>query len=128
MAPTARKLHHLPGRYAVCRFPASDPTPDWALHPGTTFTSVTRTREELSVICPTELLPAGVTAGVQWHCLRIEGTFDLDEPGVLASVVTPLADAGLSVFAVATHDTDYLLVTDLDEAVKALVGTGHAVS
>ncbi len=122
-----RTLRHLPGRYAMCRFAADQPVPSWALAGACTFTSVTRTADELSIICPVEALPDPAQADTGWRCLRIEGPFGLDEPGVLASVVTPIADAGLSVFAVATYDTDYLLVTAPDAATQALRAAGHQV-
>jgi uncharacterized protein len=69
-----------------------------------------------------------VTAARGWHCLRIDGAFTVDEPGVLASVVDPLAAAGLSVFAVATYDTDYVLVRGLDKAADVLTKAGHSLS
>ncbi len=122
-----RTLRHLPGRYAMCRFGADEPVPSWALSGASTFTSVTRTADELSIICPEAAMPDPAQADPGWRCLRIEGPFGLDEPGVLASVVTPIADAGLSVFAVATYDTDYLLVTDPDGAAQALRAAGHVV-
>ncbi|HET6259921.1 MAG TPA: ACT domain-containing protein, partial [Pseudonocardia sp.] len=74
-----------------------------------------------------EVLPDPGLAGVEWHCLQIEGPFDFDERGVLASVVDPLAHAGVSVFVVATYDTDYLLVTDIDGARRALLAAGHEI-
>jgi hypothetical protein len=123
----ARVLRQLPGRFAVCRFDANEPVPRWALDGPVEFVSVTRTRAELSVICPVEVLPDPGLAGVEWHCLQIEGPFDFDERGVLASVVDPLAHAGVSVFVVATYDTDYLLVTDIDGARRALLAAGHEI-
>ncbi|MGH3157020.1 MAG: ACT domain-containing protein [Streptosporangiaceae bacterium] len=123
----ARVLRVLAGRYAMCRLAASAAVPPWASGTAAEFLSVTRSRDELSVICPEEVLPDEVSGDTGWHCLRIEGSSGLDEPGVLVSVAGPLANAGLSVFAIATYDTDYLLVTELDRAAAALRTAGHTV-
>jgi uncharacterized protein len=130
----SRILTLLPGRYAICRLSPDEEIPAWALAPSD-FVSITRSRTELSVICPAGAVPAAVPAGgpaallaqAGWHCLRVDGSTTLDEPGVLVSVADPLAAAGLSVFAVASYDTDHLLVTDLRAAVKALRAAGHRV-
>ncbi|MCA2218369.1 ACT domain-containing protein [Jidongwangia harbinensis] len=118
----------VPGSFAICRLPADAPMPGWALHAAPGFLSLTRTPAELSVICADAAVPGGITAETGWSCLRIEETFAASEPGVVASVVGPLAAAGLSVFAVATFDTDHLLVTDLPAAAGALTAAGHRVT
>jgi hypothetical protein len=127
VASISRLLTVLPGRYAVCRLSPGGAVPTWALAPAD-FVSITRSRTELSVICPASTLPAGMPCQAGWHCLRIDGQFGLDEPGVLVSVANPLSEAGLSVFAVASYETDHLLVTDLVAAVAALRAAGHQVS
>ena len=124
---TARLLSLLTGTFAVCRLAPDAPVPAWAGTGPTGFTSITRTRDELSVICPAAYVPPEQPASGGWSCLRIEGPFGLDETGILAGVVAPLATAGISVFAVATHDTDHLLVTELDAALRALTGAGHTI-
>jgi hypothetical protein len=120
-------LQRLPEEYAICRFDPREPVPAWVLGPPGDFTSVTRTRAELSVICAVDALPDPSLGDRGWHCLRIEGPFGLDEPGVVAAVVAPLAAGGLSVFAVASHDTDHLLVRDPDGAARLLSAVGHLV-
>jgi uncharacterized protein len=123
----SRTLTLLPGRYAICRLSPDEGIPAWALAPSD-FVSITRSRAELSVICPASAVPVGIPGQTGWHCLRIDGSTSLDEPGVLVSVADPLSAAGLSVFAVASHDTDHLLVTDLHAAVEALRAAGHRVA
>ncbi len=59
--------------------------------------------------------------------MRIDGDFGLDEPGIMVSVANPLAEAGLSVFAIASYDTDHLLVRDLATACAELFAAGHRV-
>jgi hypothetical protein len=110
----------LPDTFAVSRLDAGDAVPAWA----TTgqFFSITRTAEELSVICPHNLVPDGIRCERGWRCFRVAGTMDFTMTGVVASLVTPLAEAGVSVFVVSTFDTDYLLVkeNDLTRAMAAL--------
>lgn len=115
-----RTLTLFPEQYAMCKLDPNESIPAWAINNQTSFFSITRSAAELSIICTQQQMPDGVAADAGWRCLKLNGPFALDEPGVLASVVTPLADAGLSVFAVATYDTDYLLVQKLDAAIAAL--------
>jgi hypothetical protein len=90
---------------------------------------VTRTLDELSVVCPEEIVPPGITCERGWRVLKLEGPFDFGLVGVLASVVAPLAESGVSTLVMATYDTDYVLVeeTQLDLATSALRGSGHEV-
>lgn len=123
-----RSLTLYPEAYAICKLPPGDPIPAWAIGYTASFFSITRTRDELSIICPQAQVPAEVAADRGWRCLKLNGPFPLDEPGVLASVVTPLAQARLSVFAVASYDTDHLLVQKLDPAIAALEQAGCRVN
>ena len=120
MRTVQRTLTLLPEQYAICRLHPNEAIPAWALANQAAFFSVTRSQDELSIICPQQQVPTEIVANRGWRCLKLNGPFGLDEPGVLASVMTPLAEAGLSVFAVATYDTDYLLVQKLDAAIAAL--------
>lgn len=112
---------------AVCRLDPTDPVPAWATEGP--FVSVTRTPGELSVVCRDDAVPDGVRAERGWRALRVDGVLDFSLVGVLARLATPLANAGVSVFAVSTFDTDYLLVkeADLAAAVEALREAGHVV-
>jgi len=118
----------LPDIIAVCKLDAGDAVPAWA----TTgqFFSITRTAEELSVVCPQNFVPDGVRCERGWRCLRVVGTMDFSMIGVVASLVTPLAEAGISVFVLSTFDTDYLLVkeNDLAKATAALNAAGHSLA
>lgn len=122
-----RRLLWLPDEFAVCRLEADAPAPQWAGNSG--FCSVTRTADELSIICEARRVPEGVRCTRGWRLGRIEGALPHDAVGVLSSVVTPLAAARISVFACATFDTDYVLVqaSQIGEATRALEGAGHAV-
>jgi hypothetical protein len=94
-----------------------------------TFFSITRTADELSVVCQQSLVPDDIRCERDWRCLRVAGTMAFSMVGVVAALVTALAEAGVSVFVVSTFDTDYLLVKehDLEKAVAALRAAGHEV-
>jgi uncharacterized protein len=114
-------------RLSICRLDASEEVPVWAT--GSSFFSVTRTRDELSVVCPEDVVPESISRERGWRAFRLEGTFDLSMVGVLASVASPLAEAGASIFVVSTFDTDYVLVREeqLDLAFDTLRASGHRV-
>ncbi|MGA9191833.1 MAG: ACT domain-containing protein [Anaerolineales bacterium] len=117
----------LPDRLAVCRLEPNVPYPGWLPQAG--LLSVTRTTDELSVVCLESAVPAGVTMSGGWRALQVEGPLDFSLVGVLAEFSGALAEAGVSIFAVSTYDTDYVLVREdqLSEARHALAGAGHAV-
>ena len=121
------RLVVLEDAFTVCRLVPDEAAPSWA--GGGPFASVSRTADELSVVCRRDAVPEGVRCETGWRCLRVAGTLDFMLVGVLASLVGPLAGAGVSVFAASTFDTDYLLVKEekLDTAVEALRRAGHSV-
>lgn len=122
----------LPGRYAVCQLPPTAPIPPWASSGD--FYSITRTLDELSVICAQEALPLdlpqNLPVGREWVLLRVEGPFAFDVTGVMATISAPLAHAGVVILALATYQTDYLLVKDeqLENTIASLFGAGHKVT
>jgi hypothetical protein len=117
----------LEGSFAVCRLAADAPVPAWATTGA--FSSITRTPDELSIVCAEEAVPEGVQCERGWRCLRVAGAIAFSVVGVLAALAGPLAEAGVSLFAVSTFDTDYLLVKeqDLSAAQAALRRSGHIV-
>ncbi len=118
-----------PGLLAICRLPAdaaAPPVPPEA-HP---LHAVTRTADELSIVCAERDVPAGAIADGGWRALTLQGPFDLtSETGVLAAVLQPLAEAAIGIFAICTYDTDHLLVREanLEAATQALRVAGHTV-
>ncbi|MBN9518218.1 ACT domain-containing protein [bacterium] len=120
-------LLEVAGRFAVCRLPAGAAVPAWETA-GDVF-SVTRTADELSVVCRETAVPDGVTCEPDWRALRVAGAMPFTLVGVLAALTAPVARAGVGVFAVSTFDTDYLLVKAerFLEAVAALRAAGHRV-
>lgn len=117
-----------PEEYAICRLKPAERVPEWA--EGDNFCSVTRTESELSVVCAEEQIPRGTRAERNWRLLRVEGKLAFSLTGVLASITAPLAEAQISLFAVSTYDTDYVLVRDaeLNRAIQALEIAGHTVT
>ncbi len=124
MSASGQTLRLLPGRYGVCRLPAATPIPAWAKGE---FVSVTVTGDEVSVMCPESSIPSGLTTDLGWRVLKVMGPFPFSTVGIMASLTAPLAAAGISLLAVATYDTDYVLVKadKLDAALAALTQAGH---
>jgi hypothetical protein len=91
--------------------------------------SITRTREELSIVCAQQAIPEGITAHGGFCCLKVQGPLDFTLVGILASLALPLAQAGISIFAISTYDTDYLLLPEasLERAVIVLAQSGHTI-
>jgi hypothetical protein len=128
MGAAAIELGVLPGRLAVCWLETGAALPAWAM--GGALWSVTGSADELSVVCGEERVPEGVRREAGWRALKVAGPLDFALTGVLSAIAAPLAAAGVSVFAVATFDTDYVLVREerLAEAVAALRAAGLAVT
>jgi hypothetical protein len=120
-------LDILPGRLAVCRLPPDAPLPEPPSRAG--FWSATRTEEELTIVLPEEMAPAGWKAESGWRCFKVLGPLDFGLTGILASLATSLAEAGVPIFAVSTYDTDYVLVKEenLEKAKQALLASGHSI-
>lgn len=116
-----------PERFAVCRLPPTSPIPP--LPVTASLVSLTLTPEELSLIVPEYAAPQDAQVSGGWRALRVAGTLDFSLTGILASLATPLAKVGVSIFAVSTFDTDYLLVPDasLEQALSVLRAVGHVI-
>ena len=122
-------LEVLPGLLAVCRLPPDAALPAWATLPAP-FLTISRTSEELSITTSQAGVPPGVRCERDYRALRVRGTLPPDLVGILVSIAEPLARAGLSIFAISTYDTDYVLVKarDLPAALEALRRAGHQVN
>ena len=122
-------LSVLTDEFSVLQLPLSDPMPAW-IHK-TSIWSVTKTSEEVSIVCPARAVvhtdPLKVESG--WKCLKVHGPFDFDEVGIIAGLTAILAEHEIGVFVVSTYETDYLLVKNvhLEKAVKALSEKGHRI-
>ena len=113
---------------AVVRLEPATRVPEWAW--SGELCSVTRSADELSVVCAEAAVPPDASAQRGWRALKVHGPLDFALTGVLAALSAPLADAGISIFAIATYDTDYVLVRgeDVTRACEALAAAGHTVA
>lgn len=112
---------------AVCRLSPTAPFPEWTL--SSAFFNLTRTEEELSVVCEDSRVPEGITKEGGWRALKVEGPLDFALTGILAGIAGALARAEISIFAISTYDTDYILVrgSNLAAAVATLQNEGYQV-
>jgi uncharacterized protein len=118
------KFRLLPGRYAIVRLAADAAIPEWATRGE--FTSITRTADELSIVCPTANLPPYAHSAQRWIVLKLEGPFPFSQTGVLLSFIEPLSTKDIPVFAISTYDTDYVLIQEeFSRAIDILCQAGH---
>jgi hypothetical protein len=117
----------LKAKYGVCRLNKTESIPDWAKN--SEFFSITKTEDELSIVCLEENIPSAVKCEKNWRTLKIEGPLDFSLIGILSSISAILAQKGISIFAISTFDTDYILVKDkdIDNAVNSLISEGYDV-
>jgi hypothetical protein len=125
---TLLSLKVMPDRLAVCRLPPDREMPAWAAA-AEGFRSLTRTADELSLVCAADAVPPAIQCDSGWRLFEVAGPLDFALTGILLSIARPLAEAGVSIFALSTYDTDYVLVKDPDlaKAVAALEAAGHHV-
>lgn len=121
-------LSLLPGTFMICRLEPKAGVPSWANAAG--FVSITRTGDELSVVCLETGVPDGVKSDRGWRCFKVEGPLDLSLTGILASLLSPLAQARINIFAISTYDTDYLLVKEdkVSLAAEVFIQSGHRLA
>ena len=119
------KFRRLPDTFAICRLAPDAPIP--AVIATSPFISITRTGEELSIVCPANHVPQNAKCESPWTCFKLEGPFPFSLTGVLASFIDPLAQSGIPIFAISTFDTDYVLVKEESaaSALKTLLAAGH---
>ncbi|MBN1231470.1 MAG: ACT domain-containing protein [Anaerolineales bacterium] len=125
----ALQLTVLPGIFTVVRLPAVSSIPGWLEE--SDWVSVTRTAEELSIVCKDSSIPKDFAGTIEsgWHILKILGPLDFSLVGVLAKISGILADAEISVFVISTFDTDYILLKEnsLVSALSLLTNTGYVI-
>lgn len=106
------QLKLLPETFGILKLTPPQPFPAWLSAASVFF--VAQTEDEFSVMCPQQIIPAEITYIPNWRCLRAHGDLAFDEVGVVARLSQPLAEAGLSLFLVSTHDRDYVFVQQDD--------------
>ena len=91
------------------------------------FYSLSNSREELSLVCPEQILIQSENSSPNWKCLKVAGPLDLKLTGILAGLSDTLEKAKISIFAISTFETDYLLIQEqvLETAKTALESAGY---
>ncbi len=120
-------LKLLKEKYGVCRLDKTELIPEWVKN--SEFYSITKTSDEISIVCAEDIIPGNIKCEIDWRMLKIEGPLDFSLIGILASISTILAHNGISIFAISTYDTDYILVRekDIDNAVESLIKENYEV-
>lgn len=124
MTPKKLSFRQLADTFAIIRLAPDAAIPLWATSDD--FTSITRTADELSIVCPTKNLPPDIHSSHRWICLKLEGPFPFSQTGVLLSFIRPLSENGIPIFAISTYDTDYVLIQEeFTAAALNLMGTAR---
>lgn len=91
------------------------------------FFAVTKTDEELSIVCDSSIHVESEKSEAGWSCFKVVGPLDFSLTGVLAKLSTCLAEANISIFAISTYDTDYILVRtqEMERAQSTLIQAGY---
>lgn len=120
-------LSLLEDKFAVCRLNINDSIPSWGTKGE--FFSITKTLDELSIVCSENNVPNDIKCERGWKALKIEGPLDFSLIGILSKISSLLAKEGISIFAISTYDTDYILVKEnhIENAVSALLRNEYDV-
>ena len=123
-----RRLRVWPEGWAVCRLAADAVVPEWAMRHNA-LTVIARTDAELSIVAPESVMPGEGQIERGFRVLALQGPIPFTTTGVIAAVAAPLADAGISLFPIATYDTDYVMVKHavLDRALATLRAHGWSI-
>ncbi len=121
------KLELLSGNYAICQVKKEEPYSEWISKDA--FSSVTETDQEKSIVCLDDSIPDHITKEQGWRLMRVMGVLDFSLIGILSSILEPLAEYKISVFAISTYNTDYIMVKEetLNKAAEALKKKGHHI-
>ena len=113
--------------FVICRLDKDAPIPDWVFQ-GNLY-SVTRTKDELSIVCPLINVPKGIVCNQGWSCLKFKGPLDLSLTGIISSIASTLERENISLFSISTYDTDYVMVKEknLEQAIFALTKAGQRI-
>ncbi len=120
-------LQILDGYYTIHRFPADStlPVEVWE----SSFLSITKTEDELSIVCDASIVLDAEESECGWSCIKVLGPLDFALTGILAKLSVILAEAQVSIFAISTYDTDYILIKSekLELAVRVLEREGYEI-
>lgn len=118
-------LSTLDGLFTIHRFSPTDNVGKQVLE--SAFFSICKTEDELSIVCPSVLELESPVSETGWACIKVLGPLDFSLTGILADISSILARVEISIFAISTFDTDYILIKSdkLDEAKTVLKKAGH---
>ena len=118
------RMRILEEKFVVCKLDCEDVIPNWV--DTKSFISITRTEDELSIVCADKNVPENIKCEKEWRALKVEGPLDFSLIGILAKISTLLAEANVSIFAISTFDTDYILLKEekLKDAIKVITMNG----
>jgi hypothetical protein len=127
-APATYTLQQFPETIAVVRLGPGAEVPTWA--ESSSLFSITATATETSLVCANRSVPKKAQKAGPFTAFAVEGPLDFALTGVLATLLTPLAEAEVSVFTISTYDTDWILVPvgDAEKAAEAWRSGGHTVA
>ena len=117
----------LSGEYSLCRLAPEAPIPNWIY--ASAFFNISKTSNELSIVCESKYVPPEEKQNGHWRLLKIMAVLDLSLTGITAQFSTALANAAVNICVIATYDTDYVMVKEekLSTATKALQNAGFTV-
>ena len=120
-------LSILPDQFAICRLSPDDDIPVWSRNEE--FYSITRSRDELSIVCLSKDVPENIRAECDWRALKVRGPLDFSLTGILAAIIDPLSEAKIAIFTISTYDTDYVFVREdsLSQVVALLSEEGNSI-
>ncbi|WP_394854994.1 ACT domain-containing protein [Clostridium lamae] len=121
-------LKLLKGKYSVCRLYKNDEIPNWIFNEE--FFSITRTEDEVSIVCLQDKVKEEIKCERDWKVLKIEGPLDFSLIGILARISTLMANNDISIFAISTYDTDYILIKEemIDRAIAVLENNNYKIN
>lgn len=129
MSAVEKKLNLklLKDRYSVCRLNRNEEIPKWIFQEE--FFSITRTDEELSIVCLQDKIKENIKCEKDWRILKIEGPLDFSLIGILSRISTLMANNGISIFAISTYDTDYILIKEesINRAIEVLENNNYNI-
>ena len=119
------QLSILENLFTIHRFPANHKIPNQVYE--NEFYAISKTKNELSIVCNSTTQLSSEKSESGWSCIKINGILDFSLTGILSKISTILAEAEISIFAISTFDTDYILVKSekLPFAKKALLVYGY---
>lgn len=105
------RLKIIDGLYTICKLDKTNSIPDWCLKRNE-FVSITFTEDELSIVCLEKNVPNVIIQEKGWKLIKVIGPLDFSLIDIISSISKPLAEAGISIFAISTYGTDYFLVKE----------------